>query len=293
MKNLMLLFLILCLPLFVMAQDNKNVDKKKSYLLTDISYQNDAVFMGRLDSISAPYLVPSLGYYDKSGLFVDASLSYLTNSNANRVDLFLLTAGYRFNSNKLSGAISGTKYFFNDNSYSVQSEIEGDISAILSYDLAVFEASLTASGYFSKNSNTDLFLGAQLAKSLYTNDKSLEIKPTFNIYAGSQNFYEEYYKYNRVGNRKGKGNGKNQQTTSTTTVVGIDEVNKFNLLNLELNLPIYYYYKSFIFSIIPQWAFPQSSATITTENSIIKEDLKDVFYWSVGISYRFNTKKEK
>jgi hypothetical protein len=39
----------------------------------------------------------------------------------NRIDLFLLTAG--FDSNKLSGALSGTKYFFSDNSYSIQSEI--------------------------------------------------------------------------------------------------------------------------------------------------------------------------
>jgi hypothetical protein len=43
--------------------------------------------------------------------FADASLSYLTKSNENRIDLFLLTAGFRFDSNKLSGALSGTKYF--------------------------------------------------------------------------------------------------------------------------------------------------------------------------------------
>lgn len=290
MKNLILL-LILCLPSYVVAQDNKNVDKEKSYILTDLSYQNDAVFMGRRDSISAPYIVPSIGYYDQSGLFADASLSYLTKSNEGRIDLFLLTAGYRFNSNKLSGTISGTKYFFNDKSYSIQSEVEGDISAILSYDFDIFEASVTASGYFSKNSNTDFFVGAQLAKSLFAFDKSLEIKPTFSIYAGSQYFYQEYYRYNRIGNRKGNNAGQNQQ--STTTVLGIEEVNKFNILNVELSMPIRYYYKSFIFSFVPQWAFPQSNATITTEDTTIKEDLKNIFYWSAGISFWFNTKREK
>jgi hypothetical protein len=39
--------------------------------------------MGRFDSI--PYIVPSIGYYDASGFFADASLSYLTKSNENRV----------------------------------------------------------------------------------------------------------------------------------------------------------------------------------------------------------------
>jgi hypothetical protein len=45
--------------------------KKKDSVLTDISYQNDAVFMGRFDSITSPYIVPSIGYYDASGFFVD------------------------------------------------------------------------------------------------------------------------------------------------------------------------------------------------------------------------------
>jgi hypothetical protein len=124
---------------------------------------------------------------------------------------------------------------------------------------------------------------------LYTIDKSLEIRPTFNVYAGSQYFYQEYYKNNRLGNRKGNYMGQNQQ--SITAVIGIEEVNKFNILNAELSMPIRYYYKSFIFSFVPQWAFPQSSSSITTETETIKEDLKNIFYWSAGISFWFNTKK--
>ena len=46
-------------------------------------------------------------------------------------------------------------------------------------------------------------------------------------------------------------------------------------------------------SVTPAWAFPKSSATITTEDAVITEDLKNVFYLSAGISYWFNTKKDK
>jgi 4-amino-4-deoxy-L-arabinose transferase-like glycosyltransferase len=53
------------------------------------------------------HIVPSIGHYDASVFFADASLSYLTKSSENRIDLFLLTAGFRFDSNKLSGALSG------------------------------------------------------------------------------------------------------------------------------------------------------------------------------------------
>lgn len=302
-SNILICFLNFFFPIYLLAQGSTNtqINKLKSYVLTDVNFQNDAVFMGRNDSIAAPYLVPSIGYYDASGFFADASLSYLTKSNENRVDLFLFTAGYRFETKKFSGYVSGTKYFFNDISYNIQSEIVADVSAIISYDLNVIKTSLTASTYFNKNSNPDFFVGAHLAKEIHTRDESFEIIPTLSLYAGSQYFYEEYYKYNRVGNRKvtgsGSGNGSGfggsgQDQVVETVVVDINEVNKFNLLSIELSMPINYYYKSFIISITPQLAFPQSNATFTTEDAVFMEDLKEVFYWSAGISYWFNTRKD-
>jgi hypothetical protein len=265
----------------MLAQDSTKEKKIRSYILTDVSFQNDAIFMGRHDSIAAPYLVPSIGYYDASGFFADASMSYLTKSNESRVDLFLLTAGYRFETKKLSGYISGTKYFFNDLSYNIQSEIVADVSAIISYDLHVMKTSLTASTYFNKNSNPDFFIGAHLAKEIQTRNESFEVTPTLSLYAGSQYFYEEYIKYNNSGNGQTNGNVNN---------VIINEVSKFNLLSIEFSIPINYYYKSFIISVTPQLAFPQSNATFTTEYTVFKEDLKEVFYWSAGISYLFNKK---
>ncbi|CAM3655316.1 hypothetical protein FLGE108171_08605 [Flavobacterium gelidilacus] len=293
-SNILLYVLTFCLPIYLFAQDSTNtqINKLKSYILTDVSFQNDAVFMGRNDSITAPYLVPSIGYYDASGFFADASLSYLTKSNENRVDLFLFTAGYRFESKKFSGYVSGTKYFFNDISYNIQSEIVADVSAIISYDLNIIKTSLTASTYFNKNSNPDFFVGAHLVKEIHTRDESFEIIPTLSLYAGSQYFYEEYYKYNKTGNNQIAGNGSGQNQQVEFVVIDINEVNKFNLLSIELSMPINYYYKSFIISITPQLAFPQSNATFTTEDAVFKENLKDVFYWSAGISYWFNTRKD-
>ncbi|WP_339833719.1 hypothetical protein [uncultured Flavobacterium sp.] len=293
-SNILLYVLTFCLPIYLLAQDSTNtqINKLKSYILTDVSFQNDAVFMGRNDSITAPYLVPSIGYYDASGFFADASLSYLTKSNENRVDLFLFTAGYRFESKKFSGYVSGTKYFFNDISYNIQSEIVADVSAIISYDLNIIKTSLTTSTYFNKNSNPDFFVGAHLAKEIHTRDESFEIIPTLSLYAGSQYFYEEYYKYNKTGNNQIAGNGSGQNQQVESVVIDINEVNKFNLLSIELSMPINYYYKSFIISITPQLAFPQSNATFTTEDAVFKENLKEVFYWSAGISYWFNTSKD-
>ena len=109
----------------LVAQNNKKTTeeitaKNESYLLTDVSFINDAVFMGRRDSISAPYLFPSVGYYDKSGFYVDLSASYLTRTSENRIDLILGSLGYIFEDKNLRGGISGTAYFFNEDSYNVK-----------------------------------------------------------------------------------------------------------------------------------------------------------------------------
>lgn len=300
MKSRLVLYALL-LPSFyfgLIAQNNIQSVKEKSndnqsYILTDVSYINDAVFMGRRDSIAAPYIFPSIGYYDKSGFFTDASASYLTSSDENRVDLFLISVGYLSNSEKLSGGISGTAYFFNKDSYNVLSETVGDITGMLGYDFKAFEVMLSASSYFNRESSADIFVGAMIDRTFYAADNKLLIAPSISIHAGSQYFYQEYYSTSRLGNRKGQGKGSGVTEPSVFTTVEIAEASKFNLLNVELSLPFQYYHKQFIFSFTPVLAFPQSSVTITTEDTVIMEDLENVFYFSAGISYWFYTKKGK
>ena len=94
-RPLLCLLLLLFVVTNLIAQGDKNSGKvksseDKSYFLADVSYINDAVFLGRRDSIAAPYIFPSIGYYDKSGFFADASISYLTGSEENRIDLSLI-----------------------------------------------------------------------------------------------------------------------------------------------------------------------------------------------------------
>ena len=57
-----------------------------SYFSAEINFINDAIFMGRKDSISAPYLYPSITYHNKSGFYATGSLSYLTRSEESRND---------------------------------------------------------------------------------------------------------------------------------------------------------------------------------------------------------------
>ena len=268
----------------------QHLKNKESYLSADINYISDAVFMGRKDSITAPYLYPSMTYHHKSGFYGTGSFSYLTKSDQSRIDLFLITAGFDFTAKKLTGDFSVTKYFFNEDSYNVISEVEADVTANLTYDFDLLNLSVAASTYINNNNSSDFFLSAELSHDFITNDQKFQISPAIGAYLGSQNFYEEYYINNRIGSDRGSGNGNGAGSGSTienTTTISIQESEKFNLMAVEFSLPMWYIAKSFTISFSPALVVPQSKATIVVDESLVEEDLKETFYWIVGLSYKF------
>ena len=267
-----------------------------SYVSIAVNFMNDAVYLGRKDSISAPYLYPSITYFNKTGLYATGSFSFLTKSNESRIDLFLGTIGYEINSKKFSGDISFTKYFFNTDSYNVISEVEADLTATLGYDFDVFNLNLSLTNFFNKNSTSDIFLSSEISHDFVSTDRKFQISPTMGIFLGSQNFYKEYYVYNRFGSERstGSGQGSGQGTGSTvdpiettTTTVVLEESEKFDLMAVEFSIPIWYMAKPFTVSFLPVLVVPQNPATLTVDSAIYEEDLENTFYWMVGLSYRF------
>lgn len=267
-----------------------------SYVSIAVNFMNDAVYLGRKDSISAPYLYPSITYFNKTGLYATGSFSFLTKSNESRIDLFLGTIGYEINSKKFSGDISFTKYFFNTDSYNVISEVEADLTGTLGYDFDVFNLNLSLTNFFNKNSTSDIFLSSEISHDFVSTDRKFQISPTMGVFLGSQNFYKEYYIYNRFGSERstGSGQGSGQGTGSTadpiettTTTVVLEESEKFDLMAVEFSIPIWYMAKPFTVSFLPVLVVPQNPATLTVDSAIYEEDLENTFYWMVGLSYRF------
>ena len=267
-----------------------------SYVSIAVNFMNDAVYLGRKDSISAPYLYPSITYFNKTGLYATGSFSFLTKSNESRIDLFLGTIGYEINSKKFSGDISFTKYFFNTDSYNVISEVEADLTGTLGYDFDVFNLNLSLTNFFNKNSTSDIFLSSEISHDFVSTDRKFQISPTMGVFLGSQNFYKEYYIYNRFGSERstGSGQGAGQGTGSTadpiettTTTVVLEESEKFDLMAVEFSIPIWYMAKPFTVSFLPVLVVPQNPATLTVDSAIYEEDLENTFYWMVGLSYRF------
>jgi hypothetical protein len=267
--------------------DSFNVTSKdSSYVSVDINFISDAVFMGRKDSISNPYLYPSITYHHKSGFYATGSLSYLTRDEEGRIDLFLITAGYDFSIKKLDGDISVTKYFFNEDSYNVISQVEADITAQLTYDFDIVNLGIGTSFYLDSDSNSDVFLSSEISRDFVSKNETFQISPTAGVYLGSQNFYEQYYINNRFGNGRGQQQGQGNESSQSINI-SITESEKFNLMAIEFSLPMWYIRKPWVFSLLPAYVLPQNPATLTVDDVVFEEDLEDTFYGIVGVAYRF------
>mgnify|MGYP000494981440 CR=1 FL=1 len=294
-----ILSVLLLISTVLYSQNEKDTfsikNNEKSYVSIDFNFISDAVFMGRKDSIAAPYLYPSITYHHNSGLYGKGSFSYLTKSNESRIDLFLTTIGIDFTNKKFSGDFSATKYFFNSDSYNIISEVEADITGILRYDFDVFNVSVMASNYFSKNSQSDFFLSSEISHDFITSNNKFQISPTIGVHFGSQNFYQEYVinkQIKQTGTGTGSGNGMGTgtgtvDTTTTVTEIVIEESEKFKAMAIELSLPIWYIDNSFTISFLPVLAIPQSETNIIVNDTFQKENLKETFYLMIGIGYRF------
>ena len=87
MKPFITSLLLLSIVYNANAQLSK-ADKKdsSSNFKFSLSYLSNSVYNGRQDSVVVPYITPMIGYFDKSGFFADASVSYLATTPG-RIDL--------------------------------------------------------------------------------------------------------------------------------------------------------------------------------------------------------------
>lgn len=292
MKNTLLFVSILTIlfiaPIKSIAQEKSITDstekqisvEKKSYGLVSTNYNSNIVFLGRKSSLAAPYLSAFAGYYHKSGLFINGGASYLAAAGENRFDLFTLTTGYDYYLKNFSAGISGTKYFFNNKSYTVKSDLSGYVSSYADYDFNIVEVYINAGAYFSNT--TDFISGVALSHTFYAADGNLTIVPAFYMNAGTQNYYSSYSNNLRFRRNMMGGGG------SSTMGTGMAGALSFNVLDYELGVPVSYTLNNkFGFSFYPVYAIPVSAATINNGTNTYKEVLSNSFFWSLGVSYKF------
>jgi hypothetical protein len=272
------------------SADSVSAVKKKSYLMAGLSYMNDNVYLGRKDSVRLPYLIFNLGYYFKSGFFIDGSVNYLASSD-NRIDGVNFDAGYSFTANKYSGEATFSKYFYSSQSTNVKSAVKSSLSYFNSYDFGFITPTFTAFLNFGDKTDVGGMLG--LEHTFYALDDKLDITPTFTVNASTQNYYNNYYKTRRYSiKRKNKA-----PVTGIAKITGIVEnASELKVLDYEASLPIDYVAGKFTFSANPVYTFPinpsivqitTTKANNTSTTHINTEKIKNAFFITVGVTYKF------
>jgi len=223
---------------------------KKSYFKVQTSYLTNAVFNGRKDSAALPYLMPSIEYNHKSGLYLNATLSYLANKQS-RIDVFDLTAGYNFETSnqKFYGTAYANKSFYNNNSNNVQSDVQGNIGAFATYVTNIVSFSASANVMFS--STTDLNLNFGIEKTIVLNeDETWSITPSVTANFAGTGFYQSF---------NGKRIGRFGQPVNSR--IEVSSPKKFQLMAYELSSSINYDAEKWGFYVTPYYAIAQNPVT--------------------------------
>ncbi len=178
-----------------MLGDTDTVIRKRS-LSVGISYGSDALFFGRTDPISYPFMSTDVVYNTKGGFFVYGSALRLLGYRT-FVDEVDLGGGYLYHpSKKFSGSISYNRFIFNKEERIIESATSNDINFKNAYNFKTFKSTVLLDYLFGKSS--DFFMTFTQSKYIETkwnvfDDKDyLSFDPAVSAIFGTQNFVQRY-----------------------------------------------------------------------------------------------------
>jgi hypothetical protein len=270
---------------------DQTIPPRRSHFEAGMSFQSNDVYLGRKDSTVLPYYIPEFTYYHKSGLYVSASLYYLKNATASRIDLVTLEAGYKFNSGKYDGQFTASKYFYNSQSTSVTSEISASLAYQNSFDLGFIKP--TFEGTLNVGSKLDFAALFGIEHTFYFFEDKLDITPTFATNASTQNYYSDYYKKRRYTIKSKKQQAQTGIESISGTVIN---ASTFKILDFEPSLPINYRIGKCTINFTPTYSIPVHPATIAIQTvkqngTVIDrnriETIENTFYWTLGATFLF------
>lgn len=293
-----LYILIVFTLLFGIAQSQQSTPKPFKLKL---GYSSNQIYNGRADSLAVPYMTGSFKYLNKSGFYAKTSLSYLTSSYAQRIDLIGVGIGYQKLINDqflVTGAFD--KSFYNSNSFSVSSEILGNLGASFYY-LNDFVDLGTSFGAIFTTGKSDVSVNFDLSHDFSFADNKWSIEPTANINFSTRH-YSEIYSNSRKNKNSNSGNMVRGSEITTIQTIGAD---KLSLMNYDFSLPINYYGKGFSAFISPAFSIAQNPSVLvtsttssrtsggggqpqTTTSSVSSvEKIQNYFYIEMGIYFKF------
>lgn len=285
--------------------DSATGNLKKSFFKFNVNYLSNSVYSGRKDSATVPYLRSSIGYFDKSGFYISTGVALLVSaSEPASIDMVNLDAGYSFSVKKLDAGIYASKFFYNNASFAVQSELKSLLGVYAGYNLGI--VSLNAGGDLLFSTNTDINTNIGISHEFETGEDNNKwtFNPAVQLNAGTQYFNQAYYEFRKFtfatsnsgsSNSNGKGKGKGHANTSTgggTTITPVktltfSDSKRFTILDYEFSVPVNYDAKHWGLFAVPVFAVPVNAASYAIDNVAQKEILSNSFFVQIGGYIKF------
>lgn len=281
MKNKYLLSAILFL-LFVSV--SKGQDSTASNAKFSIYFENNSVYAGRKDSLTTPYLTPSIGYFHKSGFYASADASFLMRTGASRLDLTSVSAGYNHSFGNFTANLSGRKYFYNNSSTNVKAEVTNEIDLSLTYEINNFSIWVEPGVYPGKN--TDYYFISGIGKDFLIGEH-FDLFANYSFNAQTRNFYSDYYAKRRLRTRNG-------MIPVTVTAVVTDS-DKMQVLSSDFSFPLTYTKNNWSFSFTPTYSIASNPAVLNltfqptigpTIYKTIQEKISNTWWFSLEASFK-------
>lgn len=300
-----LTFFSLLMSVFVFGQPMRKSNSKADSTSFKIqaNYLSNYTYNGRADSIKAPYFYTTATVNFPSGIYTSFSLNYLLTPGQSRYDYAELDLGYNYSlSEKITGDIYGSKYFYSTNSNLINGNVTSDIGFTFNYDLTYLNFHNALDIFFTNKADMQLVPGIEKDILLSaSNDNKLTITPGVYSSFSTLNFYES--SVNRRLN--GIKNSKVKPLPTAGTIISNTTVDQKGLkfLDMEFSLPISYDFNNWNISLVPTYAIPFNKITTTSQNTITlngvsntatvnstpysENHLANIFFFDLGITYKF------
>ena len=242
------------------------------YFMYGANYQSDNVYLGRKDTLTAPYFSPYFGYHFICGLYAKTTLSY--SANKRRIDLLTLEAGYEhtFGEHFNTGA-NLDKYFYNKNTNNLRGNIRENAGMYGQYGNDWIEPMICFDANFNKK--TDYIIGLTLDHKFKLLDKTLIIIPMVTLNSGTQHFFDDYLLARLL---------KTDKTLKLTKTLA--NAGRFKALDYELSTKVTYRVNKWLFTAIPTYAIPLNPNTIVFPTRSYQEKISNSFYLELDICHR-------
>ena len=243
--------------------------KEKPKFKLGVYYNSHLNYYGRTDSLRSTGVFPVAELWFNKHLYINAAPVFVNNA-VQKFDYAgtLLTAGYRFDVKKWSGNFYVLKPLYENSSQLVQSALKAQVSGTLTSRNKI--VNITGGGDIKFSDNIDYGVTAGLDHIFRFPLKDnfvLVVDPSVNMYAGTRQFTNTYYK-----------------KTGFLLFPGVEEevsenVKDFRILSYEASMPVILVKGKFQFLAIPAWVMPQ--------NLLNQEYGKEMLYVTIGAKVSF------